>query len=123
MKKKQKVCTTVECPNVLKVATLEKLQEEGGIAERWSKTQPVSAYAKNFELVWEKVKLVDTRSKDYTKVTWPAHAACRRNFCNEQKLETNSKSLVKNKDIIKNYMKRVLWKICISCLYILVIYV
>ena len=35
---------------------MEKLQEEGGIAERWSKTQPVSAYAKNFEKKLEKMQ-------------------------------------------------------------------
>ena len=69
---------------------LEKLQETGGFAEKWSKTSPTSAYAKNFELVWEKIKSINTNNS--TNSSWPAHAACRRNFLNETKLQTNMKA-------------------------------
>ena len=56
---------------------METLKKPGGIVEKlWkSKEKPV--------------RDLDTQSKDYKGVTWPALATCR-NFHNSQKLETNS---------------------------------
>ena len=70
---------------------METLKKPGGIAEKWSKVQPVSSYAKNYELVWDKINDLDIQSEDYQGVMWPDHATCCRNFHNTKKLETNSK--------------------------------
>ena len=70
---------------------MEILKKPGGIAEKWLKVRPVSSYAKNYKLIWDKIKDLDTQSEDYQGVTWTAHATCRRNFHNTKKLETNSK--------------------------------
>ena len=80
-----------ESTNNVTVSAMINLQKVNGIAEKWSKVQPVSLYAKNFELVWGKIKDIDTSKKEYAGIKWPAHASCRRNFSNERKLETNSK--------------------------------
>ena len=48
---------------------METLKKLGGIAEKWSKVKPVSSYAKNYELVWDKIKYLDTQSEDYQGVT------------------------------------------------------
>ena len=66
---------------------MKNLTKAGGITEKWSKMKPVSTYACNFELVWNKIKDLDIKSEDYEGVTWPAHAPCRRNFTSSQKLE------------------------------------
>ena len=52
------------------------------IAKRWSEIKPLSSYAKNFELVWDKVKHLDTEKVD-DGTKWPAHASCRRNFLSD----------------------------------------
>ena len=70
---------------------MEILKKPGGIAEKWSKVKPVSSYAKNYELVCDKIKDWDTQSEKYQGVTWQAHAICRWNFHITKKLETNSK--------------------------------
>ena len=62
------------------------------------KKKPVTCYAKNHELVWNKIKDLDTQSEDYQSVTWPAHATCRLNFHNRKKLETNSKRKINELD-------------------------
>ena len=38
---------------------------------------------------FQKIKYLDTQSGDYQGVTQPIHAACRGNFHNTRKLETN----------------------------------
>ena len=70
---------------------MEILKKPGGIAEKWLKVRPVSSYVKNYKLVWDKIKDLDTQSEDYQGVTWTAYATCRRNLHNTKKLETNSK--------------------------------
>ena len=70
---------------------METLKKPGGIAEKWPKVKPVSFYAKNYELVWNKIKDLDRQSENYQGITRLAHAKCRRNFHNKKKLETNSK--------------------------------
>ena len=57
---------------------METLKKPGGIAEKPSKSKE------------KPVRDLDTQSKDYQGVTWPALATCRRNFHNSKKLETNS---------------------------------
>ena len=41
------------------------------IAEKWSKVKPVSSHAKNYEMVWDKIKDLDPQSEDYEGVMWP----------------------------------------------------
>ena len=78
---------------------METLKKPGRIAEKWPKVKPVSSYAKNYELVWDKIKDLDTQSEDdYQGVTWPAHATCRHNFYNTKKLQTNSKRKINEID-------------------------
>ena len=36
---------------------METLMKPHGIAEKWSKVKPVSSYAKNYEVVWDKIKI------------------------------------------------------------------
>ena len=70
---------------------METLKKLDGIAEKWSKAKPVSSHAKNYVLIWGKIKDLDTQSEDNNGVMRPAHATCHRNFHNTKKLETNSK--------------------------------
>ena len=44
------VISSKEKKNNLKVGAFEKLQIVDGIAEKWSRIQPVSSYAKSFDL-------------------------------------------------------------------------
>ena len=73
---------------VSKKETLKKLE---GIAGKLLKVKSVCSHAKNYELVWNKVKDLDTQSEDYEGVLCSAHATCCCNFYNTKKLETNSK--------------------------------
>ena len=66
---------------------METLKKPGGTAENWSKVKPVCSYAKNYELIWDKIKDLDTQSEDYQDVMWPAHATCRCNFHNQRNLK------------------------------------
>ena len=47
---------------------MEILKKLDGIAEKSSKVKSVSSHAKNYELVWDKIKDLDTQSKDYEDV-------------------------------------------------------
>ena len=47
---------------------MEILKKPGGIAEKWLKVRPVSSYAKNYKLIWDKIKDLDTQSEDYQGV-------------------------------------------------------
>ena len=60
--------------------------------------KPVSTYTKDYELISEKIKYLDTCSEHYQGVTRPAHATCRGNFHNTRKLETNSKQKTNERD-------------------------
>ena len=71
---------------------METLKNLGGTAKKWLKVQPVSSYAKNYELVWDKIKDLDKPSEDYRGVTWLDHATCCCNFHTTKKLEANSKT-------------------------------
>lgn len=51
-------------------------------ADRWAKVKPISTYARNFELVWDKIKYINIENIDETR-KWTFHASCRRNFTNE----------------------------------------
>ena len=62
------VITSKEARNDISVSAMEILKKLGGIAEKWSKVKPVSSYAKNYELVWDKIKDLDTQSEDYHRV-------------------------------------------------------
>ena len=66
---------------------MEILKKLDGIAEKSSKVKSVSSHAKNYELVWDKIKDLDTQSKDYEDVMWPAHATCCCNFNNQRNLK------------------------------------
>ena len=83
------VITSKEARNNITVSAMETLKKPDGIAEKWSKVKPVSSYAKNYELVWDKTKNLDTQSEDHQGVTWLAHATCHHNFHNTKKLEKN----------------------------------
>ena len=63
------VITSKEARNNISVSAMETLKKLAGIAEKWSKVKPVSSYAKNYELVWDKIKYLDTQSEDYQGVT------------------------------------------------------
>ena len=45
------VITSKEARNNISVSAMETFNEDGGIADRWSKVKPVSSRAKNYELV------------------------------------------------------------------------
>ena len=70
---------------------METLKKLDGIAEKWSKAKPVSSHAKNYELIWDRIKDLNAQSEDHNGVMRPAYATCHRNFHNTKKLETNSK--------------------------------
>ena len=50
------VITSKEARNNISISVMEILKKPGGIAEKWSKVKPVSSYAKNYELVCDKIK-------------------------------------------------------------------
>ena len=77
---------------------MKTLKKSDGIVKTWPKVKAVSSYAKNYELVWDKIKDLDTQSEDYQGIMWSAHATCRRNFHNTKKLETNSKRKINEID-------------------------
>ena len=56
--------TTKEVRNNISFNSMETLKKPDGIAEKWSKVKPVSSHAKNYELVWDKIKDLDTQSED-----------------------------------------------------------
>ena len=62
------VITSKEARNNISVSVLETLKKLDGIAEKSSKVKSVSSHAKNYELVWDKIKDLDTQSKDYEDV-------------------------------------------------------
>ena len=51
------VITSKEARNNISVSAMETLMKPHGIAEKWSKVKPVSSYAKNYEVVWDKIKI------------------------------------------------------------------
>ena len=53
------VITPKEARNNISVDAMETLKKPDGIAENWSKVKPVSSYAKNYELVWDKIRGLD----------------------------------------------------------------
>ena len=79
-----------EARNNISVSAMETLKKPGGMAEKWSKVKPVSSFAKIYDLVWDKIKDLDTQSEEYQRITWPALATCCRIFHNTKNLETNS---------------------------------
>ena len=42
---------------------METLKKVDGIAGKWSNVKPVSSYGKNYELIWDKIKHLDTQSE------------------------------------------------------------
>ena len=78
---------------------METLKKLDGIAEKWSKAKPVSSHAKNYELIWDRIKDLNTQSEDHNGVMRPAYATCHRNFHNTKKLETNSKQKTSEIDV------------------------
>ena len=92
------VMTSKEARNNISVSVIATLKKPGGIAAKWSKVKPVFSYAKNYELLWDKIKDLYTQSEDYQGVRWPAHAACHCNFHNTKKLKTNSKRKINEID-------------------------
>ena len=92
------VITSKEARNNISVSVIATLKKPGGIAVKWLKVKPVSSYAKNYELLWDKIKDLYTQSEDYQGVRWPAHATCHCNFHNTKKLKTNSKRKINEID-------------------------
>ena len=62
------VIISKEARNNISVSPMETLKKPGGTAENWSKVKPVCSYAKNYELIWDKIKDLDTQSEDYQGV-------------------------------------------------------
>ena len=62
------VITSKEARNNISVSVLETLKKLDGIAEKSSKVKSVSSHAKNYELIWDKIKDLDTQSEDYQDV-------------------------------------------------------
>ena len=48
--------TSKEARNNISVSAMETSKKLDEIAEKWSKVKPVSSHAKNYELVWDKIK-------------------------------------------------------------------
>ena len=92
------VITSIESRNNISVSAMETLKKPGGKAEKWTKVKPISSYAKNFELVWDNIKDLDTQSGKYQGVTWLALATCCCNFHNTKNLETNQKQKINEID-------------------------
>ena len=62
------VITSKEARNNISVSVIATLKKPGGIAVKWSRVKPVSSYAKNYELLWDKIKDLYTQSEDYQGV-------------------------------------------------------
>ena len=46
------------------VNVMKTLKKPDGLIEKWSKVKPASSYAKHYELVWNKIKDLDTQLED-----------------------------------------------------------
>ena len=54
------VITSKEVRNNISVSAIETWKKPDGIVEQWPKVKPVPFYAKKHELVWDKIKDLDT---------------------------------------------------------------